>query len=254
MSRSNHNTTVQIFSDKNDLAREAAQLFSTLALEAVAVRGRFSIALSGGSTPQALFSLLAAPPYSTNLPWSSIHFFWGDERLVPPGDPGSNYYHAAQLLLDRVPIPLANIHRVKGELPAPEAVQDTIEQLYIYAQGECLWPRFDLVLLGMGSDGHTASLFPDSPGLEEPDVFVKSVTAVYENRPALRLTLTPVLFNDARQILFLVTGANKAEALAAVLYGPRDWGKWPAQRIQPNSGVVTWFVDQAAASNLAKRD
>ena len=254
MSQSSLDPDIQIFADKNDLASEAAKFFSTLAVQAVAARGRFTVALSGGSTPQELFSLLAEPPYSTDLPWSSIHFFWGDERLVPPDDPGSNYYHAARLLLDRIPIPPSNIHRVQGERPAPEAVQDLIEQLKAYADGARTWPRFDLVLLGMGSDGHTASLFPGSPGIEEPGVLVKVVSAVYENRPAQRVTLTPALLNDARQILFLVTGANKAEALAAVLNGPRDWEKWPAQRIQPSSGVITWFVDQEAASNLVQQD
>ncbi len=254
MGQSNFDSTIQIFADKNDLATAAAQLFSFLASQAVGSRGRFSVALSGGSTPQALFSILAEPPYSTDLPWSSIHFFWGDERLVSPDDPGSNYYHATKLLLDHVPIPLANIHRVKGELSTQAAVQDTIEQLQSFANEGCTWPRFDLVLLGMGSDGHTASLFPGSPGVENEGVMVKSVTAVYENRPAQRLTLTPALINDARQILFLVTGANKAKALAAVLNGPRDLEKWPAQRIQARNGIITWFVDQSAASDLDRPD
>jgi 6-phosphogluconolactonase len=251
MSKPIHEPNVQVFTNKKDLARAAAELFSTLATEAVAERGRFSVALAGGSTPQALFSILAAPPYITDLPWPSSHIFWGDERLVPPDDPGSNFYHAAKLLLNHIDIPPANIHRVKGELSAAEAVEGTIEQLQHFAEDNRQWPRFDLVLLGMGGDGHTASLFPGSPALE-PDVFVKPVTAVYENRPAQRITLTPALFNDARQILFLVTGANKAEALAAVLQDPPDWEKWPAQRIQPNSGVTTWFVDQEAASLLEK--
>ena len=241
---------IQIFSSVSDLANAAADLFTTLALESVNIHGRFSVALSGGSTPQALFSLLAAPPHSTDLPWSAMHFFWGDERLVPATDSGSNYYHAKKLLFDHIPLPPANVHRIKGELPAEEAVQDTMEQLQSFAGRDRQWPQFDLVLLGLGSDGHTASLFPGSPAFEEPGIVVKSVSATYENRPAQRLTLTPVLLNDAREILFLVTGANKAEALAAVLYGPTDLEKWPAQRIKANSGRLTWFVDEQAASRL----
>lgn len=254
MSQSTFDMTVQIFATRDGLTQEAAKLFSKLAWQSITARGRFTVALSGGSTPQALFSLLAAPPYSTKLPWSSIHFFWGDERLVPPDDPGSNYYHATRLLLNHVPVPQTNIHRIKGELSAQDAVQDTIKQLRDFAADERTFPRFDLVLLGMGSDGHTASLFPGSPGIEETGVYVKSVTALYENRPAQRLTFTPALINDARQILFLVTGANKAEALSMVLYGPRDLEKWPAQRIQANPAAVTWFVDQQAASLLENRD
>jgi 6-phosphogluconolactonase len=250
MNPPDHNVQVRVFSSKEILAKEAAELYSSVAQSAVKKQGRFSIVLPGGSTPQTLFSLLAIPPYAVELPWSSTHVFWGDERLVSPDDPGSNYYHAAQRLLSMVPIPPANIHRVKGELPAQNAVEDMMLQLKDYAAGERLWPRFDLVLLGLGSDGHTASLFPGTPGEEDPGVSVKSVTAVYENRPAKRLTLTPLVFNDAHRILFMVSGANKADALAAVLNGPQDLEKWPAQRIQPTNGTVSWFVDQAAASNF----
>ncbi len=221
-----------------------------MAIEAVTDRGRFSVALSGGSTPQALFELLAAPPYNTQLPWREMHFFWGDERLVPPDDAGSNYFHAAQLLLDHVPIPKENVHRVHGELSAEVAVLDYTAQLQSCADNRRDWPRFDLVLLGLGSDGHTASLFPGSPAEDAPGIAVKSVTADYEDRPSLRLTLTPAVFNDARQVLFLVTGANKAEAATAVLDGPSAPEQWPAQRIQPSAGIVTWLIDQAAATKL----
>ncbi len=238
---------VQVFADKAALARAAADRITTLAAESIAEQGRFSILLSGGSTPQALFTLLAAPPYNTRLPWQQIHFFWGDERLVPPGDAGSNFFHAAQMLLDKVPVPAENIHRVRGELPPATAVLDYTAQLKAFAAGGRDWPRFDLVLLGLGSDGHTASLFPGSPAADAPGTAVKSVTADYEDRPSQRLTLTPPVFNDARHILFLVTGANKAQAVTAVLEGPFDPVQWPAQRIQPHRGTVTWFIDQTAA-------
>lgn len=250
MTRTNPEADLQIFPDKEALTKETAELFSRLAQDAVAKRGRFSVALSGGSTPKALFSLLAKPAVVDNIPWASTHIFWGDERLVPPDDPGSNYYHAAKLLLQHVPIPAENIHRVKGEHTADQAVQDTIDQLRKFSSDDRIWPRLDLVLLGMGSDGHTASLFPGSDPVEDPGVFVKHVSAEYEDRPADRLTLTPLIINDARHILFLVTGANKAEALAAVLQGPKDWRKWPAQRIKAHDGTLTWFVDQEAAAKL----
>ncbi len=238
---------VQIFSDKGAVAREAADLFTQIALDSVAKRGRFLVALSGGSTPKAMYSLLADAPYASTVPWSSTHVFWGDERLVPPDDPGSNYYHASKLLLEHVPIPGKNIHRVKGEQPAEETMQDMVDHLGNLASADRQWPRLDLIMLGMGSDGHTASLFPGSKSVEDPGVIVKIVTAEYEDRPSNRLTMTPLIINDARQILFLVTGANKAEALATVLRGPQNWEKWPAQRIQPHDGTLTWFIDREAA-------
>ncbi len=243
---------IKVFDDKAQLAREAAALIINLADQAVQERGRFSIALSGGSTPQALFRLLVSQPYRAQLPWQKMHFFWGDERLVPPGDAGSNYFHAANILLNHVPVPAENIHRVLGELPAETTVLDYAHQLHKFAGKQRLWPRFDLVLLGLGSDGHTASLFPGSPAVDDPQVAVKAVTANYEDRPSQRLTLTPNVFNDARHLLFLVTGANKAEAVAAVLEGPVDWQQWPAQRIQPLDGTVTWFVDEPASGNISE--
>ena len=194
--------------------------------------------------------LLATPLYRSLLPWHEMYFFWGDERLVPPDDTGSNYYHAAQLLLDKVHVPAENIHRVKGELPTESAILDYTAQLQSFATGRRNWPRFDLVLLGLGSDGHTASLFPGSPGMDESGIAVKAVMANYEDRPSQRLTLTPTVFNESRHILFLVTGANKADAAAAVLDGPFDPEQWPAQRIQPSTGTVTWLIDKAAAAKL----
>ena len=182
-----------------------------------------------------------------------MHFFWGDERLVPPDDAGSNYYHAAQLLLDKVHVPAENIHRVKGELSAEAAVLDYTAQLQSFAKDRRDWPRFDLVLLGLGSDGHTASLFPGSSAEDAPGTAVKAVTADYEDRPSQRLTLTPAVFNDAHHVLFLVTGANKADAVAAVIDGPSDPEQWPAQRIQPSTGSITWLIDKAAATKLRRK-
>jgi 6-phosphogluconolactonase len=242
--------TLRIFDTQRDLSQVAARLLATLAAEAVAARGVFTVALSGGDTPQMLYRLLSQPPYVMEIPWQQTHLFWGDERLVPPDAPGSNFGPVAQTLLNQAPIPAANIHRVKGELEPAAAVADYKEQLQGYADEGQRWLRFDLVLLGMGSDGHTASLFPGpipSAEVQEP---VLAVTAEYEARPAHRLTLTPLVFNDARHVLFLVTGENKAQTLAAVLHGPYNPTQWPVQRIQPSQGNVWWLVDKAAARLL----
>lgn len=241
------NPDLQIFADKDALAAAAAEAFSAAAVEAAASRGRFLVALSGGSTPQALFTLLAHSPYQERINWPATHVFWGDERLVPAHDPGSNYYHAQRLLLEKVPIPPSQVHRVHGELSALDAVEEYERQLAAVTAGDRAWPRFDLALMGMGADGHTASLFPGSSAPTEKTRPVLSVTADYAGRPAQRVTLTPPVFNDARQVLFLVSGADKAPALAAVLNGPLDIQTWPAQSIQPVSRNLTWFVDQAAA-------
>lgn len=241
---------LHIFEDKDALAAAAAEVFHAAAMEAVASRGRFLVALSGGSTPQALFTLLAGSPYRERIAWPATHLFWGDERLVPADEPGSNYYHARRLLLEKVPIPTSQIHHVRGELPAPDAVEDYERQLQSVTAGDRAWPRFDLALMGLGADGHTASLFPGSNAVTEITRPVLSVTADYAGRPAQRVTLTPPVFNDAHHVLFLAAGADKATALAAVLNGPRDIQNWPAQSIQPASQNLTWFVDQAAAQLL----
>ncbi len=237
---------ILVFANSEALSTAAAEFFAQLVQQAEG--SKFLVALSGGSTPRALFQKLAQPPYAASLPWETIHFFWGDERLVPPGDPGSSFGEAKRLLFDHVSVPIANIHRIKGELPPEESRRDYAEQLRQFCtQG---WPRFDLAIMGMGSDGHTASLFPGPiPPAELADPVI-SVTADYEGRPAQRVTLTPLVVNDAHHVLFLVTGAQKAEAVTAVIHGPRNPQQWPAQRIQPHSGQLTWFLDQSAASLL----
>jgi 6-phosphogluconolactonase len=237
---------IRIFANLAQLSAAAADLFAQLVRQSTGQR--FLVALSGGSTPRALFQLLAQPPYAGMLPWTKIHFFWGDERLVPPDDPGSSYAEARRLLFDHVPVPAANIHRIKGELPAEKARLDYVNKLRQFGpQG---WPVFDLAIMGMGFDGHTASLFPGPIDPTTPTEPVINVTANYEERPAARISLTPLVFNDARHVLFLVTGENKAEAVTAVLHGPTDFAQWPAQRIQPHAGQLTWFLDQSAARLL----
>lgn len=230
-----------------DIAAAAAAAVVDVLNEAIAARGVASIALAGGSTPLALYRQLAE---AEGVDWEAIHVFWGDERLVPADDPGSNYHAAHEALLSHVPIPEANVHRVKTELPAASAIADYAEQLRTFAQQHdpgcpSPWPRFDVVLLGLGEDGHTASLFPGSPA--ESIVPVLPAEAEYQGRPAERVTLTPCVFNHAWRVFFLVSGANKAAAVAAALGPDDDPTRFPAQRIRPEEGEVVWFLDEAAA-------
>jgi len=243
---------VNISPDPISLSHAAVELFARLALESVAARGRFTVALSGGGTPQALYRLLAQAPYSEALPWDRMHFYWGDERCVPPDDDKESCFNQARsALLAHVPLPEGNIHRIKGELSPGQAAADYAAQLKAMAEADLDWPRLDLVLLGLGADGHTASLFPGSDLTS--GVATIAVTAHYQDRPANRVSLTPDVFNSAANILFLATGIEKAQALAQTLAGPRDPIMLPAQRIRPENGNINWYVDEAAASLLPKQ-
>jgi 6-phosphogluconolactonase len=229
--------------------REAAALIVGQLRDSIREHGRASLVLAGGGTPLGVYRQLAA---GQSLPWERVHLFWGDERLVPPGHPGSNYGAAREALLSRIPIPAENIHRIKGELPAEAAVADYTEQLRAWAAAHDPdaphpWPRFDMVLLGLGEDGHTASLFPGSP--VEADAPVIAVTADYQGRPAGRVTLTPLTLNDAHQIVFIVSGSNKANAVYNT-FNTDDPVRYPAQRIRPDAGEVVWLMDRAAAAHL----
>lgn len=243
------NPTVLVFTTLDELSHAAAGLFVQAAQNAMARDGRFLAALCGGGTPQTLYRLLSQPPYAGHIPWAHTHLFWSDERLVPPDHPQSSYGLTTQLLLKHVPIPPQNIYRVLGETEAATAVAAYTAQL---AQRDPPrpWPRFHLALLGMGHDGHTASLFPGPISTSEKSSPVIAVTADYEGRPAQRITFTPLLINDAHHILFLAAGAQKAAALRAILEGPPDPETWPAQRIRPHDGHITWLVDEAAAAGL----
>ncbi len=235
-----------------DLAGEAAELTVRELSAAVAQKGVASFVLAGGGTPLGLYRVLAAPPLAQAVPWAHVHFFWGDERLVPPDDPGSNYAAALENLLAPLSIPPDHIHRMRGELPAEEAAADYAGQLRAWAAAHDPgaphpWPRFDLVLLGLGEDGHTASLFPgSSPAAGGP---VMAVTADYQGRPAGRVTLTPSALNDARHVVFLVSGSGKADAVYNTLHTD-DPSRFPAQRIRLAEGRVTWLLDPPAATML----
>lgn len=243
------NFKLRIFKDLESLSRDAAELFVERAAESIAARGRFLTALNGGGTPNRLFQLLATE-YREKIDWQHVHVFWGDERCVPPGEVGSSYGQAREALLDHVPIPASNIHRVKGELEPVEASRDYALTLSGFASPPLDFPRFDLVYLGMGEDGHTASLFPGSPlDVTEPAL---PVTAQYQDRPANRVTLTPLVFNQARTVVFMAAGEKKAATLAEVLSDRYDPERLPAQRISPKKGSLIWLVDGEAAGRLPR--
>lgn len=239
---------LEVYEDADALVRAAADRVIAVAADAIMLGGRFSIGLSGGSTPRPLYELLARDDYARRIEWSRTHVFWGDERCVPPEDPESNYGMAQQALLAHVPIPEENVHRMRGELPPVEAAADYEDLLRAFF-GELpgARPRFDLLLQGLGSDGHTASLFPHSAALDER---ARWVAAPFVPRlGAWRITLTPPAINAAGQVIFLVDGAGKAEALRAVLRGPYRPHELPAQLIRP-AGELAWMVDAAAAALL----
>jgi 6-phosphogluconolactonase len=236
-----------VIPDSKALAGEAAQRFADLARKAVEHRGRFSVVLAGGATPGTLYKLLATPSYRDQIPWDNVYLFWGDERCVPPSEPGSNYQMAEEALIRHVPIPPGNLFRMRGELAPDAGARNYDNVLQDFFCGPR--PRFDLVLLGLGSDGHTASLFPDSSALAESERLAVAVEAHYQGRPAHRVTLTLPALNTARHILFLVTGDAKAEIVQAVLEKPEM--SLPAQKVRPGAGKLTWLLDAPAASSLA---
>ncbi len=233
------------------IIEEAASRWVQIARSAVEERGAFRIALSGGSTPRPLYLLMASDPYREQVPWEKTYVFWTDERRVPPSHPDSNYRLAAETLLRHVPIPREQIFRMDGEELAGSAAREYTEAIRRhFGLGFRDWPRFDLMLLGMGRDGHTASIFPGTRAASD----LSNMVVVYEvpQLRAERMTLTLPVINNARHILFLVTGEDKAEALQAVLYGERRPSTYPAQAVKPVDGTLTWLVDTAAAKLLPR--
>ncbi len=231
-----------------ELASMAAEEVARAASRAVAARGRFVVALAGGSTPRRLYALLAdeSASYRARIPWERTHVFFGDERTVPPEHPDSNYRMAREALLDRVPV--ASVHRIRGADPdAADAYEDELRRFFGIQSGGAP-PRLDLVLLGLGTDGHTASLFPGSPALDERIRWVMS--PLVERLGTRRITLTLPILNRARGALFLVSGAEKAGALARVIAPARGEEPLPAARVRPEGGGLVWIVDDAAASRL----
>ena len=237
-----------------EIARRAAADVVRIAGDAVAARGAFTIALSGGSTPKVLYALLAEHPSLRNsLPWDKIKVFFGDERHVGPGQADSNFQMATDAMLSKVPLRPDQVHRIKGEYPdtaqAAAEYEEVIRREFGFEAGA--FPRFDLILLGMGSEGHTLSLFPGTKALNETR---RIVTSNWVGKLcADRVTLTAPAANNAANVIFMITGADKACALKSVLEGPHEPDQLPAQMIQPTNGNVSWLVDEAAGSMLSKR-
>jgi 6-phosphogluconolactonase len=240
---------IRIFATTQDLFQAAAAQFVVLATEAVRERGRFTVALSGGSTPRSLFSLLAAP-YQSEVPWKRTFFFWGDERHVPPDDPESNYRMARESLLSKIPAPPENVFRVHAEeadaAQAAELYEQDLRRFFALKPGE--FPRFDLIHLGMGPDGHTASLFPATAVLNEKARLVVANWVPKFN--TYRLTMTLPVLNNAANVTFLAAGADKAEAVHQVLEGSGAGDQFPSKLIAPPSGKLVWMIDEAAAAKL----
>jgi 6-phosphogluconolactonase len=242
---------ILVGSDVEETAHIAAGQFAALARKVAAESGVVNAAFPGGSTPRRLFQLLAAEPFAGLLPWNCIQFFWGDERNVPPGHPESNYSMAREVLLSQAPVPPAHIHRIPtGDGTAVEAAD-----LYERVLREKLpvdhdLPRLDYFLLGLGANGHTASLFPNRPTLHEHQRLV--VADHVEEVNSWRVTLTAPVINNAAQITFLVIGEDKASAVKRVIQGPRDFESTPAQLIVPAHGTLTWILDSAAAGRLTR--
>ncbi len=239
--------TLRILEDPAGLAATAAREFAARAAGAVRERGRFAVALAGGSTPRSAYELLARD-YADGVDWRRVHFFFGDERPVPPDHPDSNYRMAREALLAKVPA--GSVHRMRGELPPEEAALLYEEELRSFFAGEPV-PRFDLILLGLGEDGHTASLFPHTRALEETGRLV--VANPVPKLGTTRITLTLPVINAARAVIFLVSGREKAEALRAVLGGSADPRQYPARLVRPVAGELLWLADRTAAASLNEK-
>jgi 6-phosphogluconolactonase len=250
-----------VVDDEAALARVGAARCAEIASEAVRARGRAIVSLTGGTTPQRMYETLARNPGT--VPWHAVHLFWGDERHVPPDHKDSNYGMARDALIAHVPIPPAQVHRMRGELPAERAAADYERELIAVADREGRHAErrppaaagdarlFDLMLLGLGDDAHIASIFPGSPVLDERVRLVAAPWAPHLD--AFRITLTPPALLDAHRIVMVVAGEKKAAAVAAAIEGPEDARRWPAQLLRAAGDIVEWIIDRAAARALASQ-
>jgi len=243
---------IRVVPDTVSLFQAGAKEFVSQADLAIKAQGRFTVALSGGSTPRGMFSLLAAS-YRDRLPWDKVYFFWSDERHVPPDSSESNYRMAYDSLLSNVPVPQVNIFRIPAEKSDAREValeyEETVRRFFQVPQGA--FPQFDLILLGMGPDGHTASLFPESSAVHEEDRLV--VSNWVEKLKTDRITFTAPLINQAKTVMFLIAGSDKAQALREVMEGNQSPDLYPSKLIHPLSGRCIWLVDQAAAASLSRK-
>ncbi len=239
---------ITICDDLEEVSRRGALEFAQTAGDSINKQGVFRVALSGGSTPMAMYRLLATDEFRERVDWAKVIVFFGDERCVPPGDDESNFKAADDALLNKVPIPEGNIHRIRadrGEAAAHE-YEEEIKLEFDLSEDEL--PRFDLMLLGMGADGHIASIFPGSPALNETKRLAMAVKP--PGVKTTRITLTPPVINNAKKLIFLLSGSNKSRALATVLRGNLDPEKLPAQITRASKGRVKWLVDRAAANEF----
>jgi len=252
---------VQRYPNLEALSNAAAEFTCRLAEESVERHGFFTVALSGGNTPRSLYETLARPPFDTRMPWRDIHLFWGDERCVPSDHPDSNFAMAFRALISKVPVPPQNVHRIPAELDPPEKAAQAYEKILGESLGSLVkretrshascegepFPSFDLVLLGVGKDGHTASLFPGDQALKETKRWFAVVRGPYGSPPVPRITLTLPAINRARCVLFMVSGPGKREVIRSILEdsGPAT-RSYPAARVSPQ-GRVVWLIDEEAA-------
>jgi 6-phosphogluconolactonase len=242
---------LQVFIEKNSdgLAEKGAQLFEQKMLESLKEKGHFSVALSGGSTPRGMHRTLAGRP---TLPWEAAQIFWGDERCVSATDPSSNYGTAWEDLLGKIPLSAEQIHPMPGQMKPDQGARQYERELtraFSLGEGSCQFPEFDMIFLGLGKDGHTASLFPGQSSLMETK---RMVVAVRGGDPDVsRLTLTYPVLNMARQVVFMVSGEEKAQVARAVLEAKDE--RLPARRVQPVNGFMTWLLDREAASLLSEK-
>ena len=240
---------IRTFPGEVALAEAAAGYITDLAKYCVATHGRFSIALSGGKTPESTYTLLSRPPFAAQMPWEHTFIFWGDERCVPPGNQQNNAHMAMKALLDKVPVPSGNIFPVRTDLAPEMAASEYDCSIKNFFRNEL--PCFDLILLGLGGNGHTASLFPETEVLKDDTHLVKEVYIAEQNM--FRITMTAKFINQAKNIVFLVAGAGKAGILNTVLTAPWQPDKYPAQLIQPANGNLYWFTDEDAASVIGSQ-
>ena len=237
---------IRTLPDAESFYREAAALFVQQAQASIDARRRFVVALSGGQTPRPLYEMLAAPPFRNHVAWEKTHIFWGDERCVPVGDARSNARMAREVLLDHVPVPPLQIHPMFCHASPAQAAEAYRQCLSSFFSGAL--PVFDLILLGLGDNGHTASLFPQAEILKDRTAW--TAHTYVQEQDMYRVTLMPALINRARLVVFLVSGASKASILSEVLDGPKDPLRLPVQLIRPQDGELVWLADKAAAAQL----
>ncbi len=237
---------IEIFKNADELSRAAADFIVSLSKKKITEKGKFVIALSGGRTPEKLFSLLVQQDYQSQINWQNVFVFWGDERCVASDDERNNANAAKSLLLDKIEIPASNIFVIPVNFSPAQAAEQYEETIrYFFNNKE---PQFDLILLGLGDNGHTASLFPLTDVIHEKIHLVKEVYV--KEQEMFRVTMTAPLINKADNILFLVTGKEKSEMLNIILNAPYQPGRYPAQLIKPESGTLFWYIDEAAASDI----